>query len=123
MKSLFEQMGGTYTEVNGYLIPDLTLPEQENISFGKYGILHKKCLKKHKCGVYRELLYSGKLNTYLVEIDAHAKEMLENLTREMAKKQGVTEKLKTSSQMKWVGMMNNIRHSAEEIVINEIVYN
>jgi hypothetical protein len=80
MKSLFEQMGGTYTEVNGYLIPDLTLPEQENISFRKYGRLHRKYLKILKCGVYKELLYSSKQNIYLVEIDAHAKEMLKNLT-------------------------------------------
>ena len=123
MKSLFKQMGGTYTEANGYLIPDLTLPEQEQSFIGKYGRLHREYLKKYKNSVYKELLYSGRLNTYLVEIDAHAKEMLENLTREMAKKQGVTEALKASDQMKWVGMMNNIRHSAEEIVINEIVYN
>lgn len=123
MKSLFEQMGGTYSEVDGYLIPDLTIAQNsEDISFGRYGRLHREYLKKHKYSVYRELLYSGKLNTYLIEIDAHAKEMLENLTREMAKKQGVCEELKASNQMAWVGAMNAIKNQAEEIVLNEIIY-
>ena len=123
MKSLFEQNGGTYTEINGYLIPDLTLPKEDNVFIGRYDRLHRDYLKKYKNSVYRELLYSGKLNTYLAEIDAQAKEMLEKLTRGMAKKQRVTEQLKADNQMLWVGKMNNIKDCAEEVVLNELVYN
>ena len=106
MKSLFEQMGGTYSEINGYLIPNLTLPKEDNVFIGRYGRLHRNYLKKYKSSVYRELLYSGRLNAYLAEIDTHAKEMFENLTREMAEKQGVTETLKATDQVAWVGAMS-----------------
>lgn len=122
MKSLFEQNGGTYTEISGYLIPDLTLPKEDNAFIGRYGRLHREYLKKHKNSVYKELLYSGRLNTYLAEIDAHAKEMLEKLTREMANKQGITEELKASDQTAWVGAMNNIKACAKKIIFSEIVY-
>jgi hypothetical protein len=101
MKSLFEQNGGTYTEINGYLIPDLILPKKDNIFIDRYGRLHREYHKKHRNSVYRELLHSGGLNTYLVEIDVNSREIIEKLTRDMAEKQGVTEKLKASDQMGW----------------------
>lgn len=124
MTSLFEQMGGTYTlGDDGYYYPDLTLPKDTNFSFGRYGRLHKDYLKKNKNSVYRKLLYLGKLNTCLAEIDAQAKEMLQKLTREMVQSQGITEQLKADDQLKWVGLMNIIKHCAEEIVFEQLVYN
>lgn len=95
MTSLFEQMGGTYTlGDDGYYYPDLSLSNDAIVSFGRYGRLHKDYLKKHKSSVYRALLYSGRLYIYLAEIDTQSKEMLENLTRNMAKKQDVTKNSK-----------------------------
>lgn len=82
----------------------------------------KTTSKKHKSSVYRALLHSGRLYTYLAEIDAHAKEMFENLTRNMAQLQSVTDELKARDQMAWVGVMNNIRQCAEENVLREIIY-
>ena len=123
-KSLFEQMGGTYTEVNGYLIPNLILsPEEERFFIGRYGKLHGKYLKEHKRFVYTNLLTIGKLNAYLHDIDEQAQNMLETLMKQMAKAQGITERLKANDQMEWVGRMNNIKAYAEEIVLSELIYN
>ena len=123
MKSLFEQMGGTYTEMNGYLIPNLILqPEEEHFFIGRYGKLHRKYLKEHKRVLYTNLLTSDKLNAYLHAIDEQAHDMFETLVKQLAKAQGVTEQLKADHQMEWVGCMNNIRNAAEEIVLKEIIY-
>ena len=110
----------TYTMQGDYLLPDLTVPESPTL--GKYGMLRRSYLKDHRDGIYTGMLLTGKLNAYLTEIDRQATEMMERLTAQMAKAQGVTESLKASDQMKWVQMMNNIRSAAEEIVLTELVY-
>ena len=120
-KSIFEQMGGTYREENGCLIPNLSLPEREEHTIGKYGQLHLDFLKKHRRGMYTTLLTECRLNEYLYEIDLQAAEMVERLISELADKQGVGEALKAQSQMQWVMAMNNIKLTAEEIVRNDLL--
>lgn len=120
-KSIFEQMGGTYREEDGCLIPNLSLPEREEHTIGKYGQLHLDFLKKHRRGMYTTLLTECRLNEYLHEIDLQATEMVERLISELAEKQGVSEALKAQSQMQWVMAMNNIKLSAEEIVRNNLL--
>ena len=120
-KSIFEQMGGTYREEDGCLIPNLSLPEREEHIIGKYGLLHLDFLKKHRRGTYTTLLTECRLNEYLHEIDLQATEMVERLISELAEKQGVSEALKAQSQMQWVMAMNNIKLTAEEIVRNELL--
>ena len=119
-KTIYEQLGGTYREEKGNLVPDVELPEQKPI--GKYGKMHLDYLKQHRRGRYSALLGEGLLNAYLSEIDKQAHEMLSSLTVELAKTQGVDEHLKATDQMRWVQMMNNIRAQAEEFVINELLY-
>ena len=119
-QTIYEQLGGTYREENGNLVPDVELPEQKQI--GKYGKMHLDYLKQHCRGRYSALLGEGRLNTYLSEIDEQAHEMLSSLTVELAKAQGIDEHLKASDQMRWVQMMNNVRAQAEEIVKKDIVF-
>lgn len=122
-KSIFEQMGGTYTlGADGMYYPDLRVPKEETAHYGKYGRMHMAFLQKHQRGMYLKLLLAGKLTAYLNEIDNAAREQVELLIRQMAAKQGVTESLKATNQMAWVGAMNQIKHSAEEIVLNELIY-
>lgn len=123
MKSLFEQMGGTYREENGYLIPNLTLPDEEQVEIGVWGQQHLRYIKQHHKVRYVNLLTSGKLNGYLADIDKQAEDMFFRLVKQMAEPEGVTEKLKTDNQMVWVGRMNNIRSRATEIVNHDIIYN
>ena len=118
-KTIYEQLGGTYREENGNLVPDVELPEQKPI--GKYGKMHLDYLKQHRRGRYSALLGEGRLNTYLADVDEQALEMLSSLTVELAKTQGIDEHLKATDQMRWVQMMNNVRSQAEEIVIKELV--
>ena len=120
-KSIFEQMGGTYREEDGCLIPNLSLPEREEHTIGKYGQLHLDFLKKHRRGMYTTLLTECRLNKYLHEIDLQATEMVERLISKLAEKQGVSEALKAQSQMQWVMAMNNIKLTAEEIVRNDLL--
>ena len=120
-KSFFEQMGGTYREEGGYLIPNLSLPEREEHAIGKYGQLHLGFLKKHRRGTYTTLLTECRLNEYLYEIDLQATEMVEHLISEHAEKQGVSEALKAQSPMQWVLAMNNIKLTAEEIVRHDLL--
>ena len=120
-KSIFEQMGGTYREEGGYLIPNLSLPEREEYAIGKYGQLHLDFLKKHRRGTYTTLLTECRLNEYLREIDLQATEMVKGLISQLADKQGVGETLKARSQMEWVLAMNNIKKTAEEIVRNDLL--
>ena len=110
----------TYTTRGDYLLPDLNVPESPKI--GKYGMLRRSYLREHRDGIYTGMLLSGKLNGHLEEIDRTANEMMNRLTTELAKAQGVTESLKASNQMKWVDLMNNIRNQAEEIVMAELIY-
>ena len=111
-KSLFEQNGGTYRQVGDYLLPNITLPEEETVHIGIWGRRHKLYLKQNHRVLYMNLLTSGKLNSYLADIDKQAEDMLFRLVKQMAKREGVTEALKVENQMEWVGQMNNIRNRA-----------
>ena len=123
MKSLFEQLGGTYGEEYGYLIPNLTLPDEEQVEIGIWGQRHLRKIKQHHKVRYVNLLTSGTLNGYLADIDKQAEDMLFRLVEQMAERAGVTEQLKADNQMEWVAQMNNIRSRATEIVNNDIIYN
>ena len=118
-KTIYEQLGGTYREENGNLVPDVELPEQKPI--GKYGKMHLDYLKHHRRGRYSALLGEGRLNAYLSEIDEQAHEMLTSLTVELAEVQGIDERLKATDQMRWVQLMNNVRSAAEETVMRELI--
>ena len=120
--SFFEQNGGTYTRVGDVLLPDLTLEETDSKPLGKYGRMRKRYLKEQRPAVYSSMLLNGELYRHLSEIGEACEERMEQLTRQMAKREGVTEELKAADQMEWVRRMNNIRNCAEEIVLNELVY-
>ena len=122
-KTIFEQMGGTYTQVGDYLLPDLKLLEEEkqaNISV--WGIRHKRFLRKNHRVLYANLMTSGKLVAYLDDIEQQATAMFLRLVKELAEKENVTEELKTTNQMLWAQRMNNIRNRATEIVNAELIY-
>lgn len=123
MKSIFEEMGGTYTlGADGLYYPNLVMPDIEKAHYGKYGMLRKQYLKNHHKSLYFTLLTSCKLINHLNEIDDEANEMFELLEKQMKERQGITEALKASDQLEWVRRMNNIRNAADEIVLNELVY-
>lgn len=122
MKSLFEQLDGTYHEENGYLIPDLRLPAEEEKSIGTWGQRHLDYLKQYRKVTYTNLLTSGRLNAYLANINEQAQERFERLIEDMKQAQGITEQLKTENALEWIGRLNNIRACAREIVNSEIVY-
>ena len=122
MKSLFEQMGGTYREENGYLIPNLTLPEEEQVEIGIWGQRHLEYIKHHRKGFYTSLLIGCELNRYLADVNKQAEEMFDTLISQYKTAEGITEQLKAANQMEWVGRMNNIRQMAMEKVNNEIIY-
>ena len=121
IKTLYENLGGTYHEENGHLIPNVTLPEQTNYQIGKYGRMHLDYIKQHRRGRYTTLLTEGKLNTRLHEIDLEANEMLESIIPHLATERGIDENLKARDMLRWVAEMNNIKASAEEIVLREVV--
>lgn len=110
----------TYTMQGDYLIPDLTVPESPKL--GKYGMLRRTFLRKHRDGIYTGMLLNGTLNSHLEEVDRQAQKMLDDLTEQMKALNGVTEQLKAGDQMQWVQMMNSIRHSAEEVILNDLIY-
>ena len=112
----------TYRQVGDYLIPNLTLPKEEKKPLGKYGTMRMNYLKNHRKVFFDILLTKGELMKHIYETQETASQMMEQLTEQMMKSQGVTEELKESNQMLWVQMMNNIKHSAEEIVLNELIY-
>jgi len=119
--SLYETFGGTYHEENGHLVPNVTLPEQTDYQIGKYGRMHLDYIKQHRRGRYITLLTEGKLNTRLHEIDLEANEMLETIIPRLAIERGIDENLKARDMLRWVVEMNNIKVSAEEIVLREVV--
>ena len=121
-KSIFELMGGTYTRVGDYLLPNLTIDESEQQPIGKYGRMRKRYLKEYRPVLYTNLLTTGKLDQHLAEIDKACEERMESLSRQMAKLEGVTESLKAADQMEWVRRMNSIRNRAEEIILQELVF-
>ncbi len=122
MKSLFEEMGGTYHEENGYLIPDLTLPPEEEKPIGIWGQRHLQYIREHKRLFYVNLLTSGALNSYLADINEQAEELFFRLVKQFSEKEGITEELKSTDQMAWIGAMNNIQARAREIVNADLIY-
>ena len=120
-ESLYENLGGTYREENGHLIPDIALPEQTNYQIGKYGRMHLDYIKNHRRGRYTTLLTEGKLNSRLHEIDLEANEMLETIIPRLAAERGIDEDLKARDMLRWVAEMNNIKANAEKIVLREVV--
>ena len=122
MKTLYEKLGGTYREENGRLIPEIKLPEQTNYQIGKYGQFYLDYIKNHRRGRYTTLLTEGKLNARLHEIDLEANQMLETITPRLAAERGIDEDLKARDMLRWVAEMNNIKASAEEIVLKEVIY-
>ncbi len=122
-KTIFEEMGGTYVRQGDYFIPCLTLPtEKETKPIGVWGQRHKRYLREHKRATYTTLLTSGKLNSYLADIDVQAEEMFSRLVKEYADRQGVTEQLKAENQHLWIQKMSNIQSYVQEVVESEIIY-
>ena len=122
MKSLFEEMGGTYRQEGDYLIPNLSLPDESEYQIGKYGRMRRSYLKEHRPILYANYLTSGTLHRHLAEIDEACNERMVIIVSAMAKQEDGTETLKASDQMEWVRRMNSIRSRAEEIVLAELVY-
>ena len=118
---LYETLGGTYREENGHLIPDVTLPKQTDYQIGKYGRMHLDYIKQYRRGRYTTLLTEGKLNALLHEIDLEANEMLDTIIPRLATERGIDEDLKAQDMLIWVAEMNNIKASAEEIALREVV--
>ena len=115
-------MNITYTKLGDYYLPDLRLPEQPKVEIGIWGKRHLRYLKNHHPIIYTNLLTSCKLTAYLADIDEQAEDMFFRLVNQLAKQEGVTEKLKEEDQMLWVARMNSIRNRAEEVVYQEIIY-
>ncbi len=121
-KHIYDESNGlSYTLHGDYYLPDLAVNEEEP-TYGKYGMLRKQFLKEHRPARYQYLLLMGKLTAHLSRVDQEAREQVETLVKQMAEKQGVNENLKRQDQMRWVRLMNNIKVSAEEIVLKEIIY-
>ena len=121
-KQIYDEKNGmSYTLHGDYYLPDLVLREEEP-TYGKYGMLRKQFLKEHRSARYQYLLLTGKLNEHLNQTNQEAREQVETLMEQMTEKQGVTEELKVQDQMKWVRLMNNIKVSAEEIILKNMVY-
>lgn len=122
-KTIFEEMGGTYVRQGDYFIPCLTLPaEKENKPIGVWGQRHKRYLKQNHKVLYMNLLTSGKLNSYLADIDEQAEDMFSRLVKQISEREGVAEQLKANNQLEWVRLMNNIRNRATEIVTTNLIY-
>ena len=122
-KHIIGENGISYTlGEDGLYYPDLQLPEGTHYEIGRYGRMRAEYLKEYHRALYLELLLDGNLNEYLHQTDEECYQMMERLVEQMKAKQGVTEQLKSENQMQWVGMMNNIRQCAEEVVLRDIVY-
>ena len=122
MKSIFEEMGGTYLQVGDYFIPNITLPDDGEYQIGKYGRMRRSYLKEYRKILYNNYVLEGTLFKHLSEIDQACNERMENIVSAMAKQEGVTEALKAANQIEWVCHMNSIRNRAEEIILTELVY-
>lgn len=122
MKSIFEEMGGTYRQEGDYLIPNLESPPTPDYQIGKYGCMHRNYLKENHKALYTNLVLDGTLFEHLAEIDQACNERMEIICTAMAKQEGVTEALKATDQMEWVRRQNSIHNRAEEIVLSELVY-
>ena len=122
MKSVFEAMGGTYRQCGDYLIPDISLPNTETTSIGKYGRMRQRYLKEHRSVLYNVMILDGTLWNHLAEVEKTCKECMDVLILGMKETQGITEELKARDPMAWVGAMNNIHNAAEEILFTEVIY-
>lgn len=122
MKTIFEEMGGTYRQVGDYFIPNITLPDDGEYQIGKYGRMRRSYLKEYRKILYNNYVLEGTLFKHLAEIDQACNERIENIISAMAKQEGVTEALKATNQMEWVRYMNSIRNRAEKIILTELVY-
>ena len=121
--TIFEKQGGTYTQVGDYMLPDLLPAEEEKeANIGVWGMRHKRYLKQHHKVRYYNLLTSGKLNSYLADIEQQAQQLFLRLVKDLAEKENVTEELKATGMILWVQRMNNIRNRATEIVNAELIY-
>lgn len=121
--TIFEQTGGTYTQAGDYMLPDLLPAEEEKeVNIGVWAMRHKRYLKQNHKVFYYNLLTSGKLNSYLADIEQQAQQLFLRLVKDLAEKENVTENLKATDQMLWVRKMNNIRNRATEIVNADIIY-
>ncbi len=121
--TILEQTGGTYTQIGDYLLPDLELPEEEKqANIGVWAMRHRRYLKQNHKVRYYNLLTSGKLNSYLADIEQQAQQLFLRLVKDLAEKENVTEELKSTDMMLWVQKMNNIRNCATEIVNAELIY-
>lgn len=121
-KSIFEEMGGTYTQVEDYLLPDLKLPQKETRTIGVWGQRHLKYLKEYHKITYFNFLTSGRLNHYLADIDEQAEAMFFRLVKQMAECEGVTEQLKANNQLEWVRKINGCRERAMVIVNTDLIF-
>ena len=115
-------MNISYTKKGNYLLPDLILEDKKQYNIGKYGLLRLNYIKKYKLGLYFDLLVSDKLNEYLHNIDTTVMEKMQKLIKELTEKENITEELKSSNQMLWLGKMNNIKNIADEIILKEYIY-
>ena len=115
-------MNISYTRKGDYLLPNLKLEDKERFNIGKYGLLRLEYIKKYKLGLYFDLLVNDKLNEYLYNIDTIVMEKVQKLIKELAEKENITEELKSSNQMLWIGKMNNIKNIAEEAILKEYIY-
>ena len=122
MKTIFEEVGGTYRQVGDYFIPNLVSQDDSNYQIGKYGRMRRSYLKEYRKILYNNYVLEGTLFKHLAEIDQACNERIENIVSAMAKQEGVTEALKAADQIEWVRRMNSIRNRAEEIVLHELVY-
>ena len=121
--TIFEKQGGTYTQVGDYMLPDLLPAEEEmEANIGVWAMRHKRYLKQNHKVFYYNLLTSGKLNSYLADIEQQAQQLFLRLVNDLAEKENVTEELKSTDMMLWVQKMNNIRNRATEIVNAELIY-
>lgn len=121
MKSIFEEMGGSYTKVGDYNLPNLEIQAMEG-TYGVWGMRHRKYLRDNNRVKFYTLMSSGKLHQYLTEVDVQAEKLFEDTVKKLAEKEGVSEKIKKKNQMDWVGKMNNIRERAMEIVNEDVIF-
>ena len=121
-KSIFEQLGGTYEQQGDYLLPCLSLPAEKEHHIGVWGQRHLRYLKEYRRVTYLNLFTSGRLDTYLAEIDRQAEEVFSRLVEQMKQTQGITEQLKAENALEWTGRLNNIRACAREVVERKIIF-
>lgn len=119
-KTAFEEIGGTYRQEGNYLLPNLAAPESTPV--GIWGQRRRRYLREHKMPFYTALLFSGKLDTHIADIDQQAEEMFSQLVKQMAEQEGITEQFTADHQLEWVGYMNNIRDRTTELINSELIY-